>query len=79
MEEMEVLTLSGEEFVVVSKLEHEGKEYIYALSEENDKKFSILEKTMENGLEMVESVPKEQIKPLMEKFMVKLMKEKIGE
>lgn len=71
----DIITIDGEDYVIVDELIHDGNNYIYVINSETGDKVSILKETEENGEKYIESIPSEKIEYFMGLFARKFIKE----
>ena len=69
----EILTLDGEEFVVVDELVYENKKYLYVNSLKNEQDIAILEEYEKDGKKVVKSVEDSKFDTLVNLFAKKIM------
>lgn len=69
----EILTLDGEEFVVVDELVYENKKYLYVNSLKNEQDVAILEEYEKDGKKVVKSVEDSKFDTLVNLFAKKIM------
>lgn len=69
----EILTLDGEEFVVVDELVYENKKYLYVNSLKNEQDVAILEEYEKDGKKVVKSVEDSKFNTLVNLFAKKIM------
>lgn len=52
-----VITLDGADYIIISEISINGFDYLYVINEdENDNSYSVLRRTIKNGISMVESL-----------------------
>lgn len=69
----EVITLDNEDFLIVSKMNYEGKNYLYVNSLVNESDYSILEEYEKDGKTLVKSIDPDKYELLMNLFTKKLI------
>lgn len=69
----EVITLDNEDFLIVSKINYEGKNYLYVNSLVNESDYSILEEYEKDGKTLVKSIDHDKYELLMNLFTKKLI------
>ncbi len=69
----EILTLDGEEFVVVDELVYENKKYLYVNSLKNEQDVAIIEEYEKDGKKVVKSVEDSKFDTLVNLFAKKIM------
>lgn len=69
----EIIKLDNEDFLVVSRLDYDGKSYIYVNSLVNENDYSILEEYEKFGKMVVKSIEDDKYDLIMNLFVKKLM------
>ncbi len=64
----EVIKLDNEDFLIVSRLNYEGKEYLYVNSLVNESDYSILEEYEKDGRTVVKSIDDDKYELIMNLF-----------
>lgn len=69
----EIIKLDNEDFLVVSRLDYDGKSYLYVNSLVNENDYSILEEYEKFGKMVVKSIEDDKYDLIMNLFVKKLM------